>query len=551
MIEPLFVDKIYAKMSIISGSSFIKHPFLTSSTAVSTKLGVAMITLYQKADRHIVMIPDSKALFFRYCFFPIISLCLIIPLKLVLIPSVLFFYLLIFTLSTFLVYYLVQYFPIYMVNKLENTLTSIHHKLSECGLNEFKRTINSIISSKTNWAYNLQPYFKKQLYEDSLKNETIRNQHRFLQSWILLPRNFLIYPASILSFMGILTLLSFFRIYFSYFSFIYSVSKLWNFTFILLSAYSFMFTSRLIEINNIANTNSNLTSDLSNFYDLTQILKLPLNLISLNEDLEDNLLSLKTPLSQNTNEFKDRNLYLQIKSLNFQINNKKNLNDVDLSLEKGYYYLIGKNGQGKTTLANILTGYYELEDFKGEIKLITKDKKSTSNIILEDRESFRSNVLCLDQKPGLIVGSVLQNILLGLRPVPKVLSIINELKQDLALKIDLSSKLDPATTGFSGGELKKLEIIRGIIHHRFNCPKKLIILDEIRANMDPRTSRLVSNLFKTYFKDAIVLELTHDISYIKDQDPVVLLSEGVLKQALFSQIKKTSSYSDYIGIEQS
>ena len=166
---------------------------------------------------------------------------------------------------------------------------------------------------------------------------------------------------------------------------------------------------------------------------------------------------------------------------------------------------------------------------------------------LSSRSDFREHVLCLDQKPGFISGTLLNNLTLGLKQSPQVITFINKLIDQFDLKIDLYKKIDPSTGGFSGGESKKLEIIRGIIHHTFCSPKKIVILDEIRSNTDPATTKLLTEIFEKYFKDVIIIELTHDMSYIKDKDQVIILSNGSVKQGSYAQIKKTSQYSNYLG----
>lgn len=95
--------------------------------------------------------------------------------------------------------------------------------------------------------------------------------------------------------------------------------------------------------------------------------------------------------------------YLTLRKVSFEKNNKVILNNINLELEKGIYFLIGSSGEGKTTLLNLISGLYSVK--QGDI--LINNKKVVNNNILRNSVS----VLFQDFKKYEL--SLVENIILG------------------------------------------------------------------------------------------------------------------------------------------
>ncbi|MDD3876394.1 MAG: Fe-S cluster assembly ATPase SufC [Bacteroidales bacterium] len=202
---------------------------------------------------------------------------------------------------------------------------------------------------------------------------------------------------------------------------------------------------------------------------------------------------------------------LSIKNLEVSIDNKVILKNFNIEVKAGEVHAImGPNGTGKSTLANVIAGREGYEVLNGDI--IYKGKS-----ILESKpeERAREGIFLGFQYPVEIPGVSITNFMKtavneirkhkGLDPMPagEFLSMLKEKKKIVEMNTTLASR--SVNQGFSGGEKKKNEIFQMAV-----LEPQLAILDETDSGLDIDALRIVAhgiNSLKN--KDNATIVITH------------------------------------------
>ncbi len=240
-----------------------------------------------------------------------------------------------------------------------------------------------------------------------------------------------------------------------------------------------------------------------------------------------------------TRHLPKRNAYfmLKITNLEVEIDNKKILKDISLSINPGeLHVLLGPNGAGKTSLVMALMGHpgykYQITNNESQINL---DGKDLTNLAPEKRAE--AGLFISFQKPVAIPGVTVKNLLTNL------------IRENLEEKISVSSKglkikeellTRALNENFSGGEAKKMELLQADI-----LKPKYLILDEIDSGLDIDNLQLLANKFKEILRrKAAVLLITHNLKILKliKPDKLHILIDGAIVKSdgpeLSSQIEK-------------
>ncbi len=187
---------------------------------------------------------------------------------------------------------------------------------------------------------------------------------------------------------------------------------------------------------------------------------------------------------------------LEIRNLHAGINGQEILKGVDLTIKQGEVHaLMGPNGTGKSTLANVLMGHPSYEVTEGEATF-----KGKNILELEPQERAHLGVFLAFQYPVAIPGVSVANFLrtaLNARrkaenkddkgiPIPEFRRLLKE-KMDL-LKMDHSFAGRYLNDGFSGGEKKRAEILQMAA-----LQPEIAILDETDSGLDIDALRIVAD----------------------------------------------------------
>lgn len=222
--------------------------------------------------------------------------------------------------------------------------------------------------------------------------------------------------------------------------------------------------------------------------------------------------------------------------------------DISLSINPGCRVgIIGPSGSGKTTLLEVLTGI-----------LIPDSGLITLNGLRPEkfRQEFPEGIAYVPQKPGLIAGSILENIALGVLPdlvdrqrVREILEQLGLLELVDSLPQGMSTLISRTNPPFSGGQIQRLGIARAL----YFSPT-VLILDEATSALDSAAETLVLSAVSKLPEYCTVISVAHSLSTLKNSDVIFLLVEGrVIASGSLLDLKKTQpfvrSYLDKIHLE--
>jgi Fe-S cluster assembly ATP-binding protein len=202
---------------------------------------------------------------------------------------------------------------------------------------------------------------------------------------------------------------------------------------------------------------------------------------------------------------------LEIKNLHAQVDDKKILKGINLTIKPGEVHAImGPNGSGKSTLASILAGREGYDVTEGQVIYDGKDL-----LEMDPEERAREGVFLAFQYPVEIPGvnstyflKAALNEIRKHKGLPELdamefLQFVKQKVKLLELPEDLLKR--PVNEGFSGGEKKRNEIFQMAV-----LEPKLSVLDETDSGLDIDALKVVANgVNKLKSKNNAQLVITH------------------------------------------
>ncbi|MDE5767520.1 MAG: ABC transporter ATP-binding protein/permease [Malacoplasma sp.] len=228
---------------------------------------------------------------------------------------------------------------------------------------------------------------------------------------------------------------------------------------------------------------------------------------------------------------------VEIKNLNFSyIPEKPVLKNVCINAEPGQTVaIVGPTGSGKTTIINLLTKFYDIED--GDIFIDGYDIKKIT------KESMRKQVSIVLQDTYLFSGTILENIRLA-----KPDATDEEIKEaakasdcdDFIMKLEngYNTVLSENASELSSGQKQLIAIARAMI-----SPSSILILDEATSNIDTRTEKVVQKAMFKLIKNKTAFVIAHRLSTIRSADKIVVLKDGsVLETGNHKELMKKKGF---------
>ncbi|WP_028375727.1 ABC transporter ATP-binding protein [Leeuwenhoekiella sp. MAR_2009_132] len=210
---------------------------------------------------------------------------------------------------------------------------------------------------------------------------------------------------------------------------------------------------------------------------------------------------------------------VRIENITFSYEDEQVLSNFSAVIPKGKTVaLVGQSGSGKSTIANLVTRFYDVNE--GAIKL--------DGINLKDltKNSVRAQMGLVTQDSILFNDTVRNNILLG-KPeasddeVIEALKIANawEFVSDLPLKLD--TNIGDSGNKLSGGQKQRLSIARAVLK---NPP--IMILDEATSALDTESERLVQKALENMMMNRTSIVIAHRLSTIQNADQIIVMHKG-------------------------
>jgi subfamily B ATP-binding cassette protein MsbA len=235
---------------------------------------------------------------------------------------------------------------------------------------------------------------------------------------------------------------------------------------------------------------------------------------------------------------------IELKGIQFKYEDEYVLKNFSISVPKGKTVaLVGQSGSGKSTIANLVTRFYDVNE--GQIEI------DGTNIKTLTKHSLRNLMGLVTQDSILFNDSIKNNILLGKEDatdaeVIKALEIANawEFVKDLPKGID--TNIGDSGNKLSGGQKQRLSIARAVLK---NPP--IMILDEATSALDTESERLVQVALENMMKNRTSIVIAHRLSTIQNADEIIVMKKGeIVEQGKHQELlDKKGVYSNLVAMQ--
>lgn len=199
------------------------------------------------------------------------------------------------------------------------------------------------------------------------------------------------------------------------------------------------------------------------------------------------------------------------------------LKDINISIKAGQKIaLVGQSGSGKSTIAQLLMKFYNVQ--QGEIRV------DGINITDYEVSAFRKNISIVPQDVILFGGTIRENISYG-KPHATDEDIMLAARQSNSWEF-ISSFPDGLDTivgergiKLSGGQRQRIAIARAILKD-----PKILILDEATSSLDAESEKLVQEALDKLMKGRTSIIIAHRLSTIRDVDCIYVIDQGVIQE---------------------
>ena len=229
---------------------------------------------------------------------------------------------------------------------------------------------------------------------------------------------------------------------------------------------------------------------------------------------ENPIINKENAIEKNTFESK-----ISIKNINFKYEDEYVLKDFSLEVKKGQTVaLVGQSGSGKSTIANLLTRFYDVNDGKIEI-----DAVEIKDINLQ---SLRGLMGLVTQDSILFNDTIKANISLGKLDatddeIIEALKIANAYEFVKDLPKGIYTNIGDSGNKLSGGQKQRLSIARAVLK---NPP--IMILDEATSALDTESEKFVQVALENMMQNRTSIVIAHRLSTIQKADKIVVLQKG-------------------------
>mgnify|MGYP002707023451 CR=1 FL=1 len=212
------------------------------------------------------------------------------------------------------------------------------------------------------------------------------------------------------------------------------------------------------------------------------------------------------------------------------------LNDITMHFKPGQTIaLIGESGAGKSTVASLLTRFYEIDN--GELKIDGHDINSIN------RRSLRKCIGIVRQTPFIFAASIKENLLLG-NPDATDADLVEaaqranilEFIESLPAKFD--TRLSELGGNISGGQRQRLSIARLFLKN-----PEILIFDEATSALDNQSEALIKHAMAELCKGRTTIIIAHRLSTVRDADYIYCLKHGkVVEHGTHAELLAANGY---------
>lgn len=235
---------------------------------------------------------------------------------------------------------------------------------------------------------------------------------------------------------------------------------------------------------------------------------------------------------------------ITLENINFRYENENVLKHFSLEIPKGKTVaLVGQSGSGKSTIANLLTRFYDVNE--GVVRIDNTDIKDIK------LQSLRDLMGLVTQDSILFNDTIKGNISLG-KPnatddeIIEALKIANAYEFVKDLPDGIHTNIGDSGNKLSGGQKQRLSIARAVLK---NPP--IMILDEATSALDTESERLVQVALENMMQNRTSIVIAHRLSTIQKADTIVVMQKGkIVEQGTHEQLlANNGTYSKLVSMQ--
>lgn len=229
-------------------------------------------------------------------------------------------------------------------------------------------------------------------------------------------------------------------------------------------------------------------------------------------DIEDNDKKEKIKNVEGEFDFKDV-------SFKFEDGDHEVLNGLNLHVNKGETIaLVGESGCGKTTILNLVIGFFG--PTKGQVLIDGKD------LFKCNLRSYREHISVVPQNSILFSGTIRENISYGLPEISdeKIWEAVRAANLEdfvKSLPEGLDTNVGVQGANLSGGQKQRISIARAVIRN-----PAVIIFDEATSALDSVSEKLVQDAIDSMCKNRTTFIVAHRLSTIRNADHIAFIENG-------------------------
>lgn len=227
----------------------------------------------------------------------------------------------------------------------------------------------------------------------------------------------------------------------------------------------------------------------------------------------------KSQINETPVSIKDLHKGIQFKNVSFAYDEKATIQQLNFNINRGEIVaLVGQSGAGKSTVADLLAGFYLIDE--GEILI---DGTNIQHYALKD---LRNLMGIVSQQAILFNDSVFNNIAFGLptatqQAVEEAAKIAHAHTFIQQLKNGYQTIIGEGGNSLSGGEKQRLSLARAILR---NPP--ILLLDEATSALDAESEQWVQRALQGVMQNRTTLVIAHRLSTIQKADKILVMRQG-------------------------
>ena len=233
---------------------------------------------------------------------------------------------------------------------------------------------------------------------------------------------------------------------------------------------------------------------------------------------------------------------IDVENISFSYDERKIIDSISLHIpEKSSLAIVGPSGGGKTTLCNLISRFWDVDE--GSVKLGGIDVREYS------MDSLMKNFSFVFQNVYLFADTIANNIRFG-RENASMDEVIEAAKKAcchdfiMALPDGYDTVIGEGGATLSGGEKQRISIARAVMKD-----SPVIILDEATANVDPENEKELTEAVEALTADKTVIMIAHRLKTVRHADQIVVIDKGrIVQQGRHEELMKQEGiYRRFIG----